>query len=133
MFKEQEQNPEYQFKGLAWLIFGVPYTANILYKDDFEKMAADYPDNFRLTYAISREQKTAEGSKMYVQSRVSEYAQEIFDLIQKPKTHVYMCGLKGMEPPISETFSAEAEKLGMNWNDLRKQMKKEHRWHVEVY
>lgn len=133
MFKEQEKNPDYQFKGLAWLVFGIPYSANILYKDDLEKMAADYPENFRLTYAISREQKTDEGSKMYVQSRVSEYADELFEMIQKPKTHVYMCGLKGMEPPISETFTAEAEKRGMSWDDLKKQMKKEHRWHVEVY
>ena len=133
MFKEREINPDYQFKGLAWLVFGIPYTENILYKDDLEKMAADYPDNFRLTYAISREQKTSEGGKMYVQSRVSEYADELFELIQKPNTHVYMCGLKGMEPPISETFTAEAEKRGMSWADLRKQMKKEHRWHVEVY
>lgn len=133
MFKEQAQNPDYQFKGLAWLIFGIPYTQNILYKDDLEKMAADYPDNFRLTYAISREQNTADGGKMYVQSRVSEYADEMFELIQKPNTHVYMCGLKGMEPPISETFTAEAEKRGMKWDELRKQMKKEERWHVEVY
>jgi ferredoxin--NADP+ reductase len=131
MFKEQ--NEGYKFKGLAWLIFGIPYTANILYQDDLEKMAAEYPDNFRLTYAISREQKSADGGKMYVQSRVSEYADELFELIQKPNTHVYMCGLKGMEPPISETFTAEAEKRGMNWADLRKQMKKEERWHVEVY
>jgi ferredoxin--NADP+ reductase len=96
-------------------------------------MAADYPDNFRLTYAISREQNTPDGGKMYVQSRVSEYADELFELIQKPNTHVYMCGLKGMEPPISETFTAEAEKRGMSWADLRQQMKKEERWHVEVY
>jgi ferredoxin--NADP+ reductase len=133
MFKEQQQNPDYQFKGLAWLIFGIPYTENILYKDDLEKMAAEYPDNFRLTYAISREQSTADGGKVYVQSRVSEYADELFELIQKPNTHVYMCGLKGMEPPISDTFTAEAEKRGMKWDELRKQMKKEERWHVEVY
>lgn len=133
MFKERHINPEYQFKGLAWLIFGIPYTQNILYKDDLEKMAAEFPNNFRLTYAISREQKTADGGKMYVQNRVSEYADELFELIQKPNTHVYMCGLKGMEPPISETFTAEAEKRGMKWEDLRKQMKKEERWHVEVY
>jgi ferredoxin--NADP+ reductase len=133
MFKEQELNPDYQFKGLAWLIFGIPYSANILYKDDLEKMATDYPNNFRLTYAISREQQTDDGSKMYVQSRVSEYADELFELIQQPNTHVYMCGLKGMEPPISQTFTVEAEKRGMNWEELRKQMKKEERWHVEVY
>ncbi|MGB0562214.1 MAG: ferredoxin--NADP reductase, partial [Spirulinaceae cyanobacterium] len=131
MFKEKHEN--YKFKGFAWLVFGIPYSANILYKDDLEQMAQEYPENFRLTYAISREQKTAEGSKMYVQSRVSEYADELFELIQKPKTHVYMCGLKGMEPPISETFTQEAEKRGMNWEDLRKQLKKEDRWHVEVY
>jgi ferredoxin--NADP+ reductase len=131
MFKEKHE--DYKFKGLAWLVFGVPYSENILYKDDFEAMAKEYPDNFRLTYAISREQKTAEGSKMYVQSRVSEYADELFEMIQKPKTHVYMCGLKGMEPPISETFTAEASKRGLDWAEMRKAMKKEHRWHVEVY
>ncbi len=133
MFKERELNPDYQFKGLAWLVFGIPYTSNILYKDDLEQMAKDYPDNFRLTYAVSREQRTRTDGKMYVQSRVSEYADELFEMIQKPNTHVYMCGLKGMEPPISETFTEEAEKRDLNWEDMRKQMKKEDRWHVEVY
>ncbi|MBP0020587.1 MAG: ferredoxin-NADP reductase [Cyanobacteria bacterium SBLK] len=131
MFKEQHE--DYKFKGLAWLVFGIPYSANILYKDELEELAAQYPDNFRLTYAISREQKNAEGGKMYVQSRVSEYAGEIFDMIQKPNTHVYMCGLKGMEPPIAETFTQEAEKIGMDWDAKRKELKKAHRWHVEVY
>ncbi len=131
--RERNLNPDYQFKGLAWLIFGIPYTANILYKEDLERMAAEYPENFRLTYAISREQQNAEGGKMYVQSRVSEYADELFELMRKPNTHVYMCGLKGMEPPISETFTQEAEKRGLNWDEFRKQMKKEERWHVEVY
>lgn len=131
MFKEKHE--DYTFKGKAWLIFGIPYTANILYKEELEKIAAEYPDNFELTYAISREQTTAEGGKMYVQSRVSEYADTLFELIQKSNTHVYMCGLKGMEPPIAETFTAEAEKRGLNWDEMRKEMKKEHRWHVEVY
>lgn len=131
MFKEQHE--DYQFKGLAWLIFGIPFSANILYKEELEQLAAEFPDNFRLTYAISREQENAQGGKMYVQSRVVEYADEIFEMLQKPKTHFYMCGLKGMEPPISETFTQEAEKRGVNWDDLRKDMKKNHRWHVEVY
>jgi ferredoxin--NADP+ reductase len=131
MFKEKHEN--YKFKGLAWLVFGIPYSANILYKEELEELAAQYPDNFRLTYAISREQKNADGGKMYVQSRVSEYAGEIFDMIQKPNTHVYMCGLKGMEPPIAETFTEEAEKIGMDWDAKRKELKKAHRWHVEVY
>lgn len=135
MFKDAERqaNPGYQFKGKAWLIFGVPYTGNILYKEELEELQAKYPDNFELTYAISREQKNSEGGKMYIQHRVAENAPRIWELMQNPKTHTYMCGLKGMEGGIDEALSAEAAKNGVNWDDYRKQMKKEHRWHVETY
>ncbi|PSF34240.1 ferredoxin-NADP reductase [Aphanothece hegewaldii CCALA 016] len=131
MFKEQHE--DYKFKGLAWLIFGIPYTANILYKDDLEQLAAEYPDNFRLTYAISREEKNAEGGRMYIQHRVAEHAQELWDKMQSPKTHTYMCGLKGMEDGIEEALGSIAAQNGIAWPDFVKQMKKEHRWHVETY
>ena len=131
MFKEQHE--DYKFKGLAWLIFGIPKSENILYKDDLEKMAEEFPDNFRLTYAISREQQNAEGGRMYIQHRVAENAEELWNLIQNPKTHTYMCGLKGMEPGIDDAFTALAEKNGIAWSDFQRQMKKEHRWHVETY
>ena len=52
------------FTGLAWLVLGVPTTDGLLYDDDWQEMAARKPDNFRLTYAISREQSTASGKKM---------------------------------------------------------------------
>ena len=130
---ERQANPEYQFKGKAWLIFGVPYSANILYKQELEEMQAKYSDNFELTYAVSREQKNAEGGKMYIQHRVAENAARIWELMQSPKTHTYMCGLKGMEDGIDAALSAEAEKNGKSWDEFRKQMKKEERWHVETY
>jgi len=135
MFKEAERsaNSDYQFKGLAWLIFGVPYTPNILYKQELEEIQAQYPDNFRLTYAISREQQNAEGGRMYIQHRVAEHAAELWDLMQKPNTHTYMCGLKGMEDGIDEALSAAAAGKGVDWVEFRKQMKKDHRWHVETY
>jgi ferredoxin--NADP+ reductase len=135
MFKDAERakNPEYQFKGKAWLIFGVPYSGNILYKEELEELQAKYPENFELTYAISREQKNAEGGKMYIQNRVAENAARIWELMQHPKTHTYMCGLKGMEDGIDAALSAEAAKHGVNWDDFRKQMKREERWHVETY
>lgn len=131
MFKEQHE--DYKFKGLAWLIFGVPFTANILYKDDLEKMVEDYPENFRLTTAISREQKNQEGGRMYIQHRVAEQAAELWEMLQNPKTHLYMCGLKGMESGIEEGLSPFAKEQGVEWSDFVKTLKKEHRWHVEVY
>lgn len=135
MFKDAERraNPEYQFKGKAWLIFGIPTTPNILYKEELEAMQEQYPDNFKLTYAISREQQNAEGGRMYIQHRVAEHAAELWELMQKPNTHTYMCGLKGMEDGIDEAMSAEAAKHGVDWTEFRKQMKKQERWHVETY
>jgi ferredoxin--NADP+ reductase len=135
MFKEAERraNSDYQFKGLAWLIFGVPYTPNILYKQELEEIQSQYPNNFRLTYAVSREQQNAEGGRMYIQHRVAEHAAELWDLMQKPNTHTYMCGLKGMEDGIDEALSAAAAEKGVDWVEFRKQMKKDHRWHVETY
>lgn len=133
MFKEGDLNPDYNFKGLAWLFFGIATSPNILYKEDLEQMQSKYPDNFRLTYAISREQKNSEGGRMYIQHRIAEYADQLWELMQNPKTHTYICGLKGMEGGIDEAMSAAAGKNGVNWDEYRKQMKKDHRWHVETY
>jgi ferredoxin--NADP+ reductase len=131
MFKEQHD--DYKFRGLAWLIFGIPTSANILYKEDLEKLQAEFPDNFRLTYAISREQQNSEGGRMYIQDRVAENADEIWQLLQKDNTHAYMCGLRGMEGGIDEALTAAATKEGINWADYQKQLKKAERWHVETY
>ena len=135
MFKDEERklNPEYKFKGFAWLIFGIPVTPNILYKEELESLQNQYPDNFRLTYAISREQKNPEGGKMYIQNRVAEQADELWKLIQDPKTHTYICGLKGMEGGIDEALAAAAAKDDVDWTDYQRQMKKAGRWHVETY
>jgi len=131
MFKEQ--NPGYEYKGLAWLFFGIPYTPNILYQQELEALQEKYPNNFRLTYAISREQKNAEGGKMYIQHRIAEHADELWELVQQPKTHTYICGLKGMEGGIDEGMSIAAGKQGVNWAEYQKQLRKEGRWHVETY
>lgn len=131
MFKET--HADYKFNGFAWLIFGIPYTANILYKDDLEAIAAQYPDHFQLTYAISREQQNAEGGKMYIQDRVAENADRLWELIQQEKTHTYICGLKGMEDGIDKALSAAAAKHGVNWSDYQKELKRAGRWHVETY
>lgn len=135
MFKDAEKaaNPDYQFKGFAWLVFGIPTTPNILYKEELEELQQKYPDNFRLTYAISREQQNSQGGRMYIQDRVAEHAEELWQRIQQPKTHTYICGLKGMEDGIDAALSAEAAKAGIEWKEYQRAIKKEGRWHVETY
>ncbi|MDE5115421.1 MAG: ferredoxin-NADP reductase [Trichodesmium sp. St15_bin1_1] len=133
MFKEREQNPDYQFKGLAWLFFGCAYTPNILYKEELEYLQREFPENFRITYAISREQKNKDGGKMYIQHRIQENAEDLWKLIKKPNAHTYICGLKGMEDGIDEGMSAVTGQFDVDWSEYRKELKKENRWHVETY
>jgi len=134
MFESKERNANgWSFKGKAWLFMGAPKTANLLYDDDFNSYLKDYPDNFRYTKAISREEQNSKGGRMYIQDRVSEHADEIFAMIEDPKTHVYMCGLRGMEPGIDEAMAAAAAAKGLDWKELRPQLKKADRWHVETY
>ena len=130
--REREENG-WNFRGKAWLFMGAPKTANLLYDADFLHYEKEYPDHFRYTKAISREQQNPKGGRMYIQDRVSEHAEEIFAMIEDPKTHVYMCGLRGMEPGIDEAMSAAAEAKGLDWSELRPKLKKAHRWHVETY
>jgi ferredoxin--NADP+ reductase len=131
--EERAKNPEYQFRGKAWLFMGVPTTPNLLYEEDFQNYLSAFPDHFRYTKAISREQNNASGGRMYIQDRVLEHADEIFALIEDPKTHVYMCGLRGMEPGIDEAMTAAASAKGLDWSQLRPSLKKQERWHVETY
>ncbi len=129
---EREKN-NWNFKGKAWLFMGAPKSANLLYDADFEHYKASFPENLRYTKAISREQTNTKGGRMYIQDRVLEHADEIFTLIENPKTHIYLCGLKGMEPGIDEAMSKAAAAKGINWSELRPQLKKQDRWHVETY
>jgi len=122
-----------KFKGLAWLFMGVPYSNSLLYDDEHVEYKSKYPGQFRYDYAISREQKNAAGQKMYIQTKMAEYTEELWNLMQDEKTHVYMCGLKGMEQGMEECFSEIASKNNLVWKDYAKAMKKAGRYHVEVY
>ena len=134
MFESSERKKNgWNYNGKAWLFMGAPKTPNLLYDDDFEQYQSEFPDNFRYTKAISREQKNTKGGRMYIQDRVLEHADEIFAMIEDSKTHVYICGLKGMEPGIDEAMTSAAAAKGLDWAELRPQLKKADRWHVETY
>ncbi|KAG6544462.1 hypothetical protein Mapa_014100 [Marchantia paleacea] len=128
-----EKHDDYKFQGLAWLFLGVPTSSSLLYREEFEKMQQDFPDNFRLDFAVSREQTNAKGERMYIQTRMADYAEELWQLLQKDNTFVYMCGLKGMEKGIDDIMVSLAARDGIDWAEYKKTLKKGEQWNVEVY
>ncbi|GJN29934.1 hypothetical protein PR202_gb18200 [Eleusine coracana subsp. coracana] len=121
------------FNGLGWLFLGVPTSSSLLYQDEFDKMKQKAPENFRVDYAVSREQTNAQGEKMYIQTRMAEYKEELWELLKKDNTYVYMCGLKGMEKGIDDIMVSLAANDGIDWMEYKKQLKKGEQWNVEVY
>jgi len=47
--------------------------------------------------------------------------------------HLYMCGLKGMLPGVSEAMEEIAKSQGKDWDETLKKWKKAGQWHIEVY
>ena len=84
----------------------------MLSTQEFEKMKEKAPTNFRVDYAVSREQTNDKGEKMYIQTRMAQYAEELWELLKKDNTYVYMCGLKGMEKGIDDIMTSLAAKDG---------------------
>lgn len=122
-----------KFTGNVYLFFGCPYTNGILYKNELDELSKTNR-NFRVKYAISREEKNADGSKKYVHHTLQQNMGEIFPLLFSPKTFVYLCGLKGMEEGVNQVFKTAAEVRRHNWDTLYQKIKKEEkRWEVEVY
>jgi ferredoxin--NADP+ reductase len=128
-----ENNPASKaYKGQAWLFLGVANSDALLYDDEFQEAKANFPDNFRLDYALSREQNNKKGGKMYIQDKVEEYADEIFDKLNNG-AHIYFCGLKGMMPGIQDMLADVCKAKGLDYDEFIKGLKEKKQWHVEVY
>ena len=126
------EDTPFKFSGLGWLFMGVANSDAKLYDDELQEILDNYPDQFRVDYALSREQKNKDGGKMYIQDKMEEYADQIFDLLENGAI-MYVCGLKGMMPGINDMLEKVAESKGKNWSDMQKDLKKKGQWHVEVY
>lgn len=71
--------------------------------------------------------------KEYVQDRMRAEEDLVADLLQDPRTHVFICGLRGMEDGVDRAFTNIAESFGQQWTALRDTLREEGRYHVETY
>jgi benzoyl-CoA 2,3-dioxygenase component A len=71
--------------------------------------------------------------KEYVQDRLMVEAEEIAELLGDERTHIYICGLRGMEAGVEKAFINIAESVGVSWGALKSAMRNEGRYHIETY
>lgn len=71
--------------------------------------------------------------KEYVQDRMMVEQEALAEMLADPRTHIYICGLKGMEQGVELAFRSIAESTGLPWETTRDAMRDEGRYHVETY
>jgi len=71
--------------------------------------------------------------KEYVQDKLRAAASQLAPMLKDPDTYIYICGLKAMEEGVEHAFEDIAQNAGMNWKDIRDQMREAGRYHVETY
>ncbi|MEJ2768419.1 benzoyl-CoA 2,3-epoxidase subunit BoxA [Mycetohabitans sp. B46] len=71
--------------------------------------------------------------KRYVQDALRERAADVGPWLVDPNTHVYVCGLKGMEEGVLLALRDVAQRHGLDWQQVWADLRREGRLHVETY
>ena len=71
--------------------------------------------------------------KVYVQDLMRREQEMLAKLVPSSATHIYVCGLKGMEQGVDSALDDICRSVDARWSDLRDAMRAQGRYHVETY
>jgi benzoyl-CoA 2,3-epoxidase subunit A len=71
--------------------------------------------------------------KEYVQDRMRVESSSVAELLRSDATHIFICGLKGMETGVDEALADVCRQNGIDWAALKPAMRTGGRYHVETY
>jgi ferredoxin--NADP+ reductase/benzoyl-CoA 2,3-dioxygenase component A len=125
---EQRRRQREKFgDGRLLLFFGARTKAELPYFGPLVGLPKDFIDT---NLAFSR---ASNQPRRYVQDLLRERADDVAPLLEDVDTHVYVCGVKGMEDGVMQVLHDIAAKHGNAWEPLWQQFKAEGRFHVETY
>ncbi|MBI3445145.1 MAG: benzoyl-CoA 2,3-epoxidase subunit BoxA [Magnetospirillum sp.] len=126
-FTERRRRGTHESSGKLMLFFGARTPEELPYFGPLMKLPKALID---VNLAFSR----VDGQpKQYVQDKLRQRSDDLAALLGSAKTHIYICGLKGMEQGCDEAFADLCRLHGLDWAELRPLMRKDGRYHVETY
>lgn len=109
------------------MFFGARTPESLPYFGPLKKV----PESLMKQYLVFSRQPDQD--KEYVQDRIFAEQDAVAELLQNDKTHIYICGLRGMEEGVERALTSIAESLGQQWTAMRDAMREDGRYHVETY
>jgi benzoyl-CoA oxygenase/reductase BoxA protein len=113
--------------GKLMLFFGARTKEELPYFGPLMSLPKDFID---VNFAFSR---TPGKPKTYVQDVMRQRSAEVAALLRDENTHIYVCGLKGMEEGVIQALSDIANESGQPWEPLWKKLRELGRLHFETY
>ena len=107
------------------MFFGARRKNSLPYFGPLSKLPPDLIDQ-HLVYS-------REGDKAYVQDRMRQEEAKIAEFLRDMRTHIYICGKRDMENGVMSALDDIAKSTGLQWDDLKEQMREQGRYHVETY
>jgi NADPH-ferrihemoprotein reductase len=110
---------------------------DFLYREELQELQANLGDSLTVVTAFSRQDKKADGSKVYVQDRIEEHASELCEMLMNSNTHFYICGAASMARDVAKTLGRHLiqsqgwdEDQLRNWSERQKRL---NRWQEDVW
>ncbi len=113
--------------GELMLFFGARVPQELPYFGPLLKLP---PELIDINFAFSR---VPDEPKKYVQDRIRERGEAVARMLRDENTHVYICGLKGMEAGVDEALRDICSEHGLSWSELLPTLREQGRYHVETY
>jgi benzoyl-CoA 2,3-dioxygenase component A len=126
-FTERRRRAAPGAAGRLVMLFGARTPTELPYFGPLQKVPASLLEQ-HLVYS-----RLPGAPKEYVQDRLRTVGERIAPLLGDPATHIYICGLKGMEAGIDVALAEVAGRAGLEWTTLKPCMRAEGRYHVETY
>ncbi|EQA35620.1 ferredoxin--NADP(+) reductase family protein [Leptospira inadai serovar Lyme str. 10] len=132
MSEELLEHKLIQFSGNITLVYGVPYSDELVMLDYLKNLEIKYK-NFKLVTAVSREEKNPfDGGRMYITHRVRQLETEVKKILSGGG-RFYICGgPKGMEKGVIEEIQKIAGD-GSTYEEYKHHLEHSHQLFVETY
>jgi ferredoxin--NADP+ reductase len=122
------------WNGKVRLFYGAKTGMESLYMNEKNSDIGQYMslETFTAYRALSRED-SPDGKRGFVQHRLAENKEEIWQMMNTGNFSLYICGMKGIELGAVEIFTQMAAAEGKDWAEIQKLFKEQGRWNIEVY
>jgi benzoyl-CoA 2,3-epoxidase subunit A len=126
-FTERRRRSMPNSKGKLYLFFGARSPQELPYFGPLQKVSKALLDQ-ELVFS-----RLPGRPKEYVQDRLRARGSDIAPLLTRATTHIYMCGLRGMEEGVEASLADICSSAGFDWTEIRAHLRETGRFHVETY